>query len=119
MNEDEQAKLPTPRLAVALHYDGRGAPRVVAKGRGEVADKIMELARENDIPLHDDPQLCAILAKLELGSEIPESLYRAVAEVLSFALMLSGRQQEVLQRAQGNASSAAPPPRRRVPYADG
>ncbi|HIP52884.1 MAG TPA: flagellar protein FhlB [Chromatiales bacterium] len=78
-------------LAVALHYDGRNAPHVTAKGRGDVAQRIVALAREHDIPLQDDPQLAALLAQIPLGDEIPENLYRAVAEVIAFAYLISGK----------------------------
>jgi flagellar biosynthesis protein len=80
-------------MAVALHYDGSGAPRLVAKGGGEVAERILEVAREHGVPLHEDPALARALARLELGEEIPRALYQAVAEVLAFALRLSGRDQ--------------------------
>ncbi|MFZ5466199.1 MAG: EscU/YscU/HrcU family type III secretion system export apparatus switch protein [Pseudomonadota bacterium] len=89
MNDKPQS----PPLAVALHYDGGGAPRLVAKGGGEVAERILEVAREHGVPLHEDPALARALARLELGEEIPRALYQAVAEVLAFALRLSGRDQ--------------------------
>jgi len=77
--------------AVALKYDRASdlAPTVVAKGRGGIAEKIIHLARENDIPLHEDPDLATILEVLELESEIPEELYRAIAEVLVFLYKLN------------------------------
>lgn len=78
-------------LAVALNYDGKGAPRVTAKGRGSVAEAILNLAREHDIPLDDDPELALALSQVPLGEEIPEALYVAVAEVLAFTYMLEGR----------------------------
>lgn len=99
MNDKSQS----PPLAVALHYDGQGAPRLVAKGRGEVAERILEVAREHGVPLHEDPALARALARLELGEEIPRALYQAVAEVLAFALRLSGRDQEVMDRVKGKA----------------
>jgi flagellar biosynthesis protein len=80
-----------PGKVVALRYEGVGAPRVTAKGEGLVAEKILELAKEHHIPLHEDPNLVAVLAKLELGDEIPVALYRAVAEVIAFAYMVSGK----------------------------
>lgn len=80
-----------PDKVVALRYEGVGAPRVTAKGEGLVAEKILELAKEHHIPLHEDPNLIAVLAKLELGDEIPVALYRAVAEVIAFAYMVSGK----------------------------
>ena len=82
---------PRPPQAVALHYDGAGAPRVTAKGSGPVAEQILALAREHGIPLHEDPELVALLGRLDLGAEIPRALYVAVAEVIAFAYYLSGR----------------------------
>ncbi len=78
-------------LAVALHYDGTSAPRVMAKGRGETAEKILALAEEHDVPLYTDPQLVKVLGHIPLGEEIPRELYVAVAEVIAFAYWLSGR----------------------------
>jgi flagellar biosynthesis protein len=80
-----------PDLAIALNYDGENAPRLTAKGQDELAKRIVELAKEHDVPLHQDPQLAAVLAQIPLGEEIPEALYRAVAEVIAFAYMVSGK----------------------------
>lgn len=88
MSKKHKTKNP---MAVALRYDGKRAPTVTAKGRGEIAERILESALEHDVPLHEDPQLAALLARVELGDEIPEVLYRAVAEVIAFAYLLSGR----------------------------
>ena len=79
------------QLAVALHYDRKGAPRVVAKGRGTLGAKIVELARAHDIPIEENEVLAGALSNVELGEEIPAELYKAVAEVLVFVLRLSGR----------------------------
>jgi flagellar biosynthesis protein len=79
------------QLAVALHYDRTGAPRVVAKGRGTIGEKIIELARAHDIPIEENEVLAGALSNVELGHEIPVELYKAVAEVLVFVLRLSGR----------------------------
>jgi flagellar biosynthesis protein len=79
------------QIAVALHYDKSGAPRVVAKGRGSIGDKIIEVARANNIPIEENEVLAGALSNVELGDEIPEELYKAVAEVLIFVLRLSGR----------------------------
>lgn len=83
---------PPPR-AVALRYDRtkKGAPRVVAKGRGPVAENIIALAREHGVPLHEDPDLASALSALDIETEIPPELYRAVAEVLAFIYRLNGR----------------------------
>jgi flagellar biosynthesis protein len=79
------------QLAVALHYDKTGAPRVVAKGRGTIGEKIIELAKAHDIPIEENEVLAGALSNVELGDEIPTELYKAVAEVLVFVLRLSGR----------------------------
>ena len=89
---NETSKNTPPRTAIALHYSGRGAPRVTAKGKGVVAEEILALAREHNIPLREDPALTGLLARIELGDEIPEKLYLAVAEVIAFAYRLSGKQ---------------------------
>lgn len=82
---------PHNSLAVALHYNGNGAPRLIAKGGGRVADKIIETAREHQIPLEEDAALAASLSKLDLGTEVPRELYVAVAHVLAFAWAVTGR----------------------------
>jgi flagellar biosynthesis protein len=79
--------------AVALKYEKEkdAAPRVVAKGRGFVAQKIIEAARAHRVPLHEDKNLVEVLEALDLETEIPPELYRAVAEVLAFIYRLNGR----------------------------
>jgi flagellar biosynthesis protein len=79
------------RLAIALHYEKGGAPVVVAKGRGTIGAKIVEIAKAHDIPIEENEILAGALSKVELGEEIPPDLYKAVAEVLVFVLRLSGR----------------------------
>jgi flagellar biosynthesis protein len=87
----EIGKNPPARKAIALHYDGKGAPRVTAKGQGYVAEDILALARRHNIPLHEDAALAGLLARVELGEQIPEKLYRAVAEVIAFTWRLNGK----------------------------
>ncbi|UZE51663.1 EscU/YscU/HrcU family type III secretion system export apparatus switch protein [Rhodopseudomonas sp. P2A-2r] len=77
------------QIAVALHYDKTGAPRVVAKGRGAIGAKIVEVARAHDIPIEENEMLAGALSNVEIGDEIPAELYKAVAEVLIFVLKLS------------------------------
>lgn len=79
------------RLAIALEYDGTNAPSITAKGTGDLAEKIISLANEHGVPLHEDKELIEILAQINLGEEIPENLYRAVAEVIAFAYILTGK----------------------------
>lgn len=83
-------------IAVALHWDGRDAPRVTAKGRGAVAQQIAALAAAHDVPISDDAELVEVLARVELGQAIPEVLYLAVAEVIAFAYSLRGTAAAVL-----------------------
>ncbi|CAN5167257.1 EscU/YscU/HrcU family type III secretion system export apparatus switch protein [soil metagenome] len=77
------------QIAVALHYDKTGAPRVIAKGKGAIGAKIVEIAKANAIPIEENEVLAGALSNVEIGDEIPEELYKAVAEVLVFVLKLS------------------------------
>lgn len=79
------------RAAVALRYDTEagGAPHVTAKGRGLIAEQILAIAREHDVHIHHSPELLEVLIRLELGDEIPESLYRAIAEIIAFTYELA------------------------------
>jgi flagellar biosynthesis protein len=81
----------TVTLAVALHYDEVNAPRVVAKGTEDIAQKIYEIARRHQVPLQENRELVQLLSKIELGDQIPEMLYLAVAEVIAFAYYLRGK----------------------------
>ena len=84
--------------AVALKYDRKknNAPRVTAKGRGEIAEKIIEVARAHNVPLYEDKNLIQILEALDLETEIPPELYRAVAEVLAFIYRLNSKTKKSL-----------------------
>ena len=81
----------SPPAAVALTWDGAEAPRVSAKGEDQLAQEIIQLAKECNIPLYEDAGLVALLAKLELGEEIPRELYLTVARVIAFSYMMAGR----------------------------
>lgn len=74
------------RIAVALLHDDPSATRLVASGQDWVGEKIIETAREHGVPIEEDPMLAQALSTLEIDEEIPENLYRAVAEVLGFLL---------------------------------
>ncbi|MEW6103015.1 MAG: EscU/YscU/HrcU family type III secretion system export apparatus switch protein [bacterium] len=77
------------KKAVALRYEKKErAPVVVAKGQGYIAEKIIEEAAKNNIPIYTDPNLSSILMRLERGEEIPRELYEAVAKALAFVLKL-------------------------------
>ena len=79
--------------AVALKYDGKKdtAPSVIAKGRGNIAEKIIDIAKEHNVPLYEDKNLIQVLEALDLETDIPPELYRAVAEVLAFIYRLNGK----------------------------
>lgn len=80
----------TPTLAVALRYDPGSTPVVVAKGRAEVAAKIAATAAEHGVAIEENPALAEALAHVDLDDEIPETLFRAVAEVIAFVLRARG-----------------------------
>lgn len=76
------------KKAVALQYDERNqaAPVIVASGMGYVAEKIVEIANENGVPVYEDNSLATILTQLELGTEIPEEVYQAVVDIYAYFL---------------------------------
>lgn len=79
------------KIAAAIRYDAKkdSAPRVTAKGQGLIAEKIIEIARENHVPIKEDPALIQVLYKLDLDENIPPELYKAIAEVLVFVYSLN------------------------------
>ena len=79
------------KIAVALEYDGDHAPVVTATGINEIAEQIIAIAEQQGIPLHNDKALVEVLSHIKLGEEIPEKLYRAIAEVIAFAYILTGK----------------------------
>lgn len=86
-----------PKRAVALQYKEAGdrAPKISATGKGDLANKILEVAKEAKIPIHEDPDLIEVLSQIPLGEEIPPELYQAVAEILAFVYRLSNRYRDV------------------------
>jgi flagellar biosynthesis protein len=89
MPEPERPDSTERRRATALRYEpGSRAPQVVATGAGLVAERILAAAREAGIPVKSDPALAEALAKLELGADVPEALWTAVAETLAWAYRL-------------------------------
>ncbi|MEC4684954.1 MAG: EscU/YscU/HrcU family type III secretion system export apparatus switch protein [Nitrospirota bacterium] len=81
------------KKAAALKYRQGvdAAPKVVARGRGWLAERIIALAREHGVPIHEDKALVEILSTLDMYEETPPELYRAVAEVLTFIYKMNGR----------------------------
>lgn len=80
-----------PREAIALVYDGDQAPTLTAKGEGDLAEQIIELAMAYEVPIYENAELASVLARLELGEQIPEALYRTIAEIIAFAWYLKGK----------------------------
>jgi flagellar biosynthesis protein len=85
------------KKAVALTYrpEKDSAPKVAASGRGKVAERIIETAREYGIPVKDDPDLVEVLSRLDVSEEIPPSVYVVVAELLAFAYSVNGKKSPV------------------------
>jgi len=79
------------RQAIALSYDGQQAPTLSAKGDDALAEAILALAREHEVPIYENAELVRLLARLELGEQIPEALYLTIAEIIAFAWQLRGK----------------------------
>ncbi|HNQ02002.1 MAG TPA: EscU/YscU/HrcU family type III secretion system export apparatus switch protein [Syntrophales bacterium] len=94
-------RLEKRKMAAAIRYDAAtsDAPRLTAKGRGAVAEKIIEIARRHDIPVREDRALVEILSRLDIDRQIPPGLYRAVAEILAFVYSANERYREEKGRA--------------------
>lgn len=87
----EEYKNISNKTAVALSYEeGDQAPKILATGKGYVAEKIIEAAKEENVPVHKDEKLAATLSKLEIGDYIPKELYGVVAEILVFVDRVEG-----------------------------
>ena len=88
--KDENCQKSLTKKVVALRYapPEDAAPKVTAKGQGVIAEKIIEIARKNHIPIKDDPELVNILSMLDLDEEISPSAYKVVAEILAFVYSL-------------------------------
>ncbi|PIQ97585.1 MAG: flagellar biosynthesis protein FlhB [Nitrospinae bacterium CG11_big_fil_rev_8_21_14_0_20_56_8] len=89
-------KHPKIRSAVSLKYRASQdkAPKVTAKGKGAMADRIIALAREKQIPIKEDPDLVEVLSQVDVGKEIPPSVYKVVAEILAFIYHLNQKYPE-------------------------
>ncbi len=96
MKEKEKKSL---KKAVSLQYDPakQEAPVITAKGQGIIAEKIIEIAKKNNIPIKDDPDLIEILSQLELDEQIPPVVYQVVAEIFSFVYHLNTQYREEKQ----------------------
>ncbi|MBD8031736.1 EscU/YscU/HrcU family type III secretion system export apparatus switch protein [Solibacillus merdavium] len=89
MNEKKYVR----KEAIALSYDSQksSGPTVIAKGKGKIADNILEQATMHDVPIYEDPNLVELLGQLDLNTSIPEELYQAVAEVFAFIYHLDDK----------------------------
>ena len=88
MSSDRDKSL---KNAIALSYDQDDAPTITARGVGELAEEIIALAQQHNIPLMENAYLLELLMSLDLGEEIPQELYLSVAEIIAFAYWLSGK----------------------------
>lgn len=88
------------KKAVALNYDeqGQAAPVIVASGTGYVAEKIVEIANENGVPVYEDNSLATVLTQMELGREIPEELYQAVVDIYAYFLKFVPREEDYVEK---------------------
>lgn len=77
--------------AIALSYDGLSAPTVAASGEDDIAQAIIRLALEHEVPIYENASLTRWLAQLDIGEEIPQQLYQVIAEILAFVYALEGR----------------------------
>ncbi|WP_274642609.1 EscU/YscU/HrcU family type III secretion system export apparatus switch protein [Pseudomonas serbica] len=80
-----------PRQAIALKYDGTHAPTLTAKGDEELAEEILRIARDCEVPIYENAELVSLLARMELGESIPQELYLTIAEIIAFAWNLKGK----------------------------
>ncbi len=94
------------KKAVALSYDEKGdvAPIIVASGMGYLAEKIVEIAQNNEVPIYEDNSLATMLTQLELGSEIPPELYQAIVEIYLYFLNFSP--ERIIERNSVNEAGA-------------
>ena len=94
-----------PHQAIALTYDGLNAPTLSAKGDDQLAETILAIAREHEIPIYENAELVRLLARLELGDAIPAELYRCIAEIIAFAWYLQGKSPAGFNAEQPEANS--------------
>lgn len=93
--------------AAALRYNGSGAPVIVASGMGNLAEKIVEVASENGVPVYEDSSLATVLAQMELGREVPQELYQAIVEIYIYFLEFDPDDPEKFCRRRAEAAAAA------------
>lgn len=116
MQRDENAPRRAMQSAVALAYrDGQGAPKVVAKGRGLVAEQIIAVAAEAGVFVHESKELVSLLMDIDLDRQIPPTLYRVIAELLAWLYHIESAQKSGLPPPPAPALTAPPPPQVKDP----
>ncbi len=102
-------KKPTATSAVGIKYSEAGgeAPTIIAKGFGELAQEIVEVAQQNGVLIHEDPYLSQFLNQLDLGQEIPPQLYHVIAELIAFSYVLQGKFPESWAASHGKISTTS------------
>ena len=104
-----RSELPRKSRAVALQYGADdNAPVVVASGMGYLAEKIVDVARDNGVPVYEDDSLATILSQLKLGQEIPGELYQAIVDIYVYFLNFDPARRETAQPRPTGEASAAP-----------
>ncbi|MNR41228.1 Flagellar biosynthetic protein FlhB [compost metagenome] len=98
------------RQAIAPFYDVQQAPTLTAKGDDALAEAILALAREHEVPIYENAELVRLLARLELGDQIPEALYLTIAEIIAFAWQLRGKVPAGFNDEPGAARDITPVP---------
>lgn len=111
MSDYDDSKKDADKKAVALQYDGRNAPTVTASAEGDLAEQIIELARQHGIPLFENEPLLNLLKDIGLGEEIPETLYLCIAQVIAFAYKIQGKFPEGWDPGEGAETNKLLPPR--------
>jgi len=96
-----------PRFAIALEYDGKQAPLVTAKGHDEIANRILQLAHDSNVPIQKDNDLALVLDQIDLGDHVPEALYVVIAEILTFAYRLSGKHKDFMDDIEKRTNRSA------------
>ena len=91
---------PAKRAAALRYRPGDGAPVIVASGMGHLAEKIVEVATDNGVPVYEDTSLATVLSQMQLGREIPEELYQAVVEIYLYFLEFDPNDPEKFRRKQ-------------------
>ncbi|WP_416305751.1 EscU/YscU/HrcU family type III secretion system export apparatus switch protein [Neptunicella sp. SCSIO 80796] len=89
------------KKAVGLKYQPGDAPEVIAKGFGDLAEEIIQLAKQSGVLIHEDQYLSDFLGRLDLGQQIPEELYHVIAELIAFSYVLQGKFPEGWQHIPG------------------